>query len=366
MSGPGAGSGTRAGAGDSAADLAWDAFVDANPRASYLQLSGWARTKAANGWRPWAVEADTPGGLIGARVLLRRPKGVPWTFAYAPRGPLAVSWDEPGIAAFTERLHGAGRPAERISHLRIDPEIELNGPSDLDGNARRTLAALGWRPAPQIQPSVSRVIDLAPDEAALWNALRGKWRQYVNRARSGGVRIEERGRDDLAAFHAIMTATSARTGTPIRTEGSYRAIWDAFAPSGRVRLLFAVAADGTPEAVLFLVRAGTRVVEPYGGMTNDGAVSRANYLLKWEAIRSSKAAGGSSYDMWGLVHPGIRQFKEGFGGREVRLIGAFDLDLRPVGARLYRLVERRRGPRRSSEGSGPGAGAGPSDRSGAG
>ena len=39
-------------------------------------------------------------------------------------------------------------------------------------------------------------------------------------------------------------------------------------------------------ATLFLVRCGTRVVEPYGGMTLDGGESRANYLLKWEAIRS--------------------------------------------------------------------------------
>jgi peptidoglycan pentaglycine glycine transferase (the first glycine) len=351
-------SGTGAGAGDSAADLAWDAFVDANPRATYLQLSGWARSKAANGWRSWAVSAETPGGPIGARVLLRRPRGVPWTFAYAPRGPLVATWDDASIDAFTERVRGAGRPAERISHLRIDPEIELDGPEDVDGGTRQALAALGWRPAPQVQPGATRVIDLAPDEPALWSDLRGKWRQYVNRARSGGVRIEERGRDDLAAFHAIMTETSARTGSPIRTEGSYRAIWDAFAPGGRARLLFALAADGTPEAALFLVRAGTRVVEPYGGMTNAGAASRANYLLKWEAIRSSRAAGASSYDMWGLVHPGIRQFKEGFGGREVRLIGAFDLDLRHVGARLYRLAERRRGPRRISDGAGDGAGAG--------
>ncbi len=344
------------------ADAAWDAFVEANPRASYLQLSGWARSKAPNGWRSWAVEASArdvpavpgapvvpgaPAGLaIGARVLLRRPRGVPWTFAYAPRGPLATSWDAASLAAFTDRVHVAARRAERISHLRIDPEIEADGPDDAEGSTVRALATLGWRPAPRVQPSVTRVIDLAPDEATLWADLRGKWRQYVNRARSGGIRVEERGTADLPAFHAIMAETSARTGTPIRTEGSYRAIWDAFAPAGRARLLFAVAPDGTPEAALFLVRAGSRVVEPYGGMTGAGAVSRANYLLKWEAIRSSRAAGGTSYDMWGLVHPGIRQFKEGFGGREIRLIGAFDLALRPFPARLYRLAERRRGPRR--------------------
>jgi lipid II:glycine glycyltransferase (peptidoglycan interpeptide bridge formation enzyme) len=93
-------------------------------------------------------------------------------------------------------------------------------------------------------------------------------------------------------------------------------------------------------------------------MTAAGADSRANYLLKWEAIRSSRAAGGTSYDMWGLVHPGIRQFKEGFGGREIRLIGAFDLDLRSLGAWLYRTAESRRGPRRaeSAPPSGPGPG----------
>ncbi|HEY7826849.1 MAG TPA: peptidoglycan bridge formation glycyltransferase FemA/FemB family protein [Candidatus Limnocylindrales bacterium] len=338
----------------SGADLAWDAFVDANPRATYLQLSGWARTKAANGWRPWPLDGS-PG--IGARILLRRPAGVPWTFAYAPRGPLATAWDRASLAAFTERVRAEGAGSGRISHLRVDPEIELDGPDDADGSTRRYLAELGWRPAPEVQPKVTRIVDLTGDEAALWGDLRGKWRQYVNRARSGGVRIEERGREDLPAFHAIMTETSARAGSPIRTEASYRAIWDAFAPAGRVRLLFALAPDGVPQAVLFLIRAGSRVVEPYGGMTAAGAESRANYLLKWEAIRSSRAAGGTSYDMWGLVHPGIRQFKEGFGGREVRLIGAFDLDLRSLGAWLYRTAESRRGPRRA--GSAPPSGPGP-------
>ena len=333
------------------ADQAWDAFVEANPRASYLQLSGWARSKAANGWRSWAVQAEATGGTIGARILLRRPAVVPWTFAYAPRGPLAASWEAASLAAFTEAARMAAPHVGRISHLRVDPEIEVDGPDDADGSTRRSLEALGWRPAPEVQPSVTRVIDLAPDEAALWGALRSKWRQYVNRARSAGIRVEERGVEDLAAFHAIMAETSARTGTPIRTEGSYRAIWDAFAPAGRARLLFAVGPDGTPQAALFLVRAGSRVVEPYGGMTGAGAISRANYLLKWEAIRSSREAAGTSYDMWGLVHPGIRQFKEGFGGREVQLIGAFDLDLQPFAARLYRLAERLRGPRRSAAGA---------------
>ncbi len=75
------------------------------------------------------------------------------------------------------------------------------------------------------------------------------------------------------------------------------------------------------------------MVEPYGGMTQAGAESRANYLLKWEAIRRSAEAGASVYDMWGLAHAGIEQFKAGFGGREANYVGAFDLVDDPAAAR---------------------------------
>ena len=77
-------------------------------------------------------------------------------------------------------------------------------------------------------------------------------------------------------------------------------------------------------------------------MTAAGAESRANYLLKWEAIRSSREAGATSYDLWGLATGGIAHFKTGFGGREVRYIGAWDLVLSPLGRRAYELAQRGR------------------------
>jgi lipid II:glycine glycyltransferase (peptidoglycan interpeptide bridge formation enzyme) len=331
-----------------AASEAWDAFVAGHPLATYLQLSGWARVKAANGWTSRLVEAATPeGGRIGARILLRRPRAVPWAFAYAPRGPLATHWDEGALDAWGSALRAApGVGRSRVAHVRIDPEIERGGPLDRDGAAVDALRRLGWRAAPEVQPSVTRVVDLSADEEALWSDLRKKWRQYVNRARTLGVTVTEvdadADRTAFPTFHRVMTETSQRTGTPIRTERAYRDVWDAFRPGGGVRLLMARDAAGQVQAVLLLVRAGGRVVEPYGGMTLAGADSRANYLLKWEAIRTSRDAGATSYDMWGLVHPGIRQFKEGFGGREVTLIGAWDLALSTIGAAAYRLAEFRR------------------------
>ena len=86
----------------------------------------------------------------------------------------------------------------------------------------------GWRAAPSIQPSVTRVVDLSADEAALWSDLRGKWRQYVNKARSGGVTVVDADEDRLDEFHAILTETARRAGTRIRAASAYRDIWDAF------------------------------------------------------------------------------------------------------------------------------------------
>lgn len=318
----------------------WDDFVEASDPGSYLQLQGWAQVKAVNGWT--AQRIGRPG-RVGAQVLVRRPAPLPWGFAYAPRGPVAATWTADAVGEFTAALRDdLATAAGRVSHVRIDPEIEADGPLDPDGALRRALRQHGWRPAPPIQPASTRVIDLRPDEATLFGDLRKKWRQYVNKARSGGVTVVEADGDRLSEFYAIYRGTADRAGFLIRTEQAYRDVWDAFRPAGRARLLFAQTAEGEPVATLFLVRAGPRVVEPYGGMTEAGGESRANYLLKWEAIRTAREQGATSYDLWGLATGGIAHFKAGFGGREVRYIGAWDLVLDPLGRAVYEGAGRAR------------------------
>jgi lipid II:glycine glycyltransferase (peptidoglycan interpeptide bridge formation enzyme) len=337
---------------DQPAPEAWDAFVERAEPGSYLQLGAWATVKAVNGWRPvrFAVGAG-PAIEIGAQILIRRPRPLPWGFAYAPRGPVAATWSRASIGAFTAEARAGLDRVGRVSHLRIDPELEADGPHDPGGELRDALRGAGWRPAPAIQPASTRLIDLREPEAALWAGLRKKWRQYVNKARSGGVTVVDGAAEDLPTFYRIYRETADRAGFLIRAESAYQDVWRAYAPAGRARLLFARLPGGEPVAALFLVRCGGRVVEPYGGMTTAGAESRANYLLKWEAIRSSRDAGAAIYDLWGLAHPGIAHFKTGFGGREVRYIGAWDLVLDPLGRRVYamgqavriRLARRRHG-----------------------
>jgi peptidoglycan pentaglycine glycine transferase (the first glycine) len=327
---------------------AWDAYVRAQPRATYLQTAAWAAVKAPNGWRPRLVVGSSPaGGVIGAQVLVQSAPVVPWQFAYAPRGPLADRWNAAVLEAWTNRLRAGDPGLTRVATIRMDPEIEEGAALERGEDVAATLARLGWRRAPDMQPRRTRIVDLTADEDALWSDLRKKWRQYVNGARKSGVVIRD---VDPSAepgawtvFHDVMRETGQRADVPIRAASAYRDLWAAFQPNGESRLLFAEGPSGETLAVLLLVRCGTRVVEPYGGMTAAGAELRANYLLKWEAIRSSREQGATSYDLWGLVHPGITHFKQGFGGREVDYIGAWDLALSPIGSTVLRLGEASRG-----------------------
>ena len=72
------------------------------------------------------------------------------------------------------------------------------------------------------------------------------------------------------------------------------------------------------------------------------------YLLQWEAMRWARARGCATYDLWGIPDVdenqvgtdvaaaeetgvlstgmgGLYRFKRGFGGNEIRYVGAYDL-----------------------------------------
>jgi len=322
----------------------WDDYVRGHPRATYLQTSAWAQVKQATGWSSALVGAPGgAGGRFGAQLLTRPMPVVPWRFAYAPRGPLADEWHADTHRAWATALRdaaAAGGPLARTAIVRMDPEVE-DAPE-----IRSALEAGGWRRAHDMQPRRTRIVDLGADEDALWSDLRKKWRQYVNKARHSEVVIRdvdpEVETDAFDTFYAVMREVSKRTALPLRSAKTFRDVWAAFAPTGESRLLFADTKEGETVAVLLLVSCGNRVVEPYGGMTETGADLRANYLLKWEAMRTSRERGAASYDMWGLIGSGIDFFKEGFGGREVTYVGAWDLALDPIGATAFRAGERGR------------------------
>jgi peptidoglycan pentaglycine glycine transferase (the first glycine) len=319
---------------------AWNAFVEAAPFHAFPQLWEWGEVRAMSGWRPIRVAIGPSQGepLAGAQLLLRRLPLLGWHLAYVPRGPVG-GLDDPAIRdGLVGALRALGRE-ERIATVRSDPEAEQSTPYG------QALQADPWRSAPKVQPPTTRVIDLTVGEEALRADLKRKHRQYVNKAERAGVTIERLDGTTpaevigpaLADFNRIYGSTADRAGFVARQPSYYERVWSLFAPTGRVRLAFALL-DGKRVATIYHFTCGDRAVEAYGGMTDAGADARANYLLKWAAIAQFARDGFAVYDMWGLATGGIRQFKEGFGGREVTYVGARDLALRVPADAVVRVA----------------------------
>jgi peptidoglycan pentaglycine glycine transferase (the first glycine) len=317
-------------------DAAWNRFVAEASTPSFLQATPWASVKRSTGWRAARVVVDSSIGPVGAQVLVRHPRPLPKGFGYAARGPIAA-WplDRTSLAAFTEAARKAAQGLG-IAHLRIDPELE-----DPDGSIAAVLRQLGWRPAPEIQPQKTQVIDLSLSEEELLAALRKKTRQTLRKA-EGETEVVEAGPERLGEFHRTLAGTMDRVGLPFRSEAFFRKLWDAYAPHGQAKLLLAQTETRLVVSGTFLVGWGPRIVALYGGTNAEGRKLNSKYLINWEALKRAKAAGYAAYDLWGLPNEGITYFKQGWGGRQVDYVGAWDLVVDPVGARLFETAVQAR------------------------
>ena len=320
---------------------AWNAFVESAPYRSFPQLWQWGELREPFGWSPLRIAVgDDPRRppLAVAQVLLRRVPALGWRLAYVPRGPVGHLDDATTRLALFAALRSLSR-TDGVATVKVDPEATVEAPFGA------SLMSPPWRAASKVQPPRTRVIDLAPATEELHAALKRKHRQYVSKAERAGIAVErlDGGIDAATAqqalddFYRIYAHTAERAGFVARAKEYYERVWGLFAPSGHARLAFANR-DGQRLATLFHFTCGDRAAEAFGGMTDEGAESRANYLLKWASIIGFKEEGFAVYDLWGLATGGIARFKEGFGGRQVDYVGARDLPLRRAEDAALRLL----------------------------
>jgi lipid II:glycine glycyltransferase (peptidoglycan interpeptide bridge formation enzyme) len=357
----------------------WNDIIASLPQAHILQTWQWGQVKAAYGWRPffalWTatdsgradfqiaadpVELTAPAGGAAVRVqaaslvLVRNVSlggfAARLRVIYAPKGPL-LDWND--VPLRRQVLDDLKRLAKRLGaiFIKIDPDVSLgNGvPGDPDASdtplgqaVLADLAARGWvESAEQIQFRNTVLVDLHGDEDALLGNMKQKTRYNIRLAERKGVRVRAGGPQDFPLLYRMYAETSLRDGFVIRPQDYYECVWSIFMQAGMLEPLIAEV-DGEVLAAVMVFRFGSRAWYLYGMSRDQHREKMPNYLLQWEAMARARAAGCQVYDLWGAPERfedsdplwGVFRFKEGFGGRVARYLGAWDL---PDNLWMYRL-----------------------------
>lgn len=310
-----------------------------------LQLWGWGELKSRHRWSAERVLVRDGDAVVGACQLLTRALPAPLGgFVYAPRGPV-LARDAAGAltgqaspAAVADAVADFVHGSRRAVAVSIEP----------DENEFPLGAA--WRAAATpVLPARTLILDLAQDEEALLADMSKKHRQYVRKsAREESLEIRRvRTPAELDELLAVYRDTAERADFGLHEDSYYH---DAFSLLGEDAPIWASYVDGAPVAFLFLAASERTAFELYGGMNDVGQRLRANYALKWHAIREMRARGITRYDFGGLINDGVTTFKTGFSSHENLLAGSWDRPGRgytlwtrglPLAKRIVRAIKRR-------------------------
>lgn len=297
----------------------WDAAVNrlnGHPQ----QLWGWGQTKADHGWRTERLFLNRDGEVIGcAQILIRR---LPMPFralVYVPRGPACRAEDTHEVL---ESVAQYARESYAATVLSIEPDW------DAESDFAEQVRAAGFRSTENtILIPRTLILDLSRTEEELLADMSKKHRQYIRKSGREELEFREVTRAELGACLSVYKETAERAGFGIHEDSYYLDIFDNLGDASPV---YAAFQGTTMVAFLWLSASDSTAFELYGGMTEEGERLRANYALKWLAIRSMKERGVQRYDFNGLLNDGVSKFKMGWAKHENLLMGTWDKPLSPL------------------------------------
>jgi peptidoglycan pentaglycine glycine transferase (the first glycine) len=291
----------------------WDEYVLENG-GHPLQLWEWGQVKSGHGWVAERIFAYNDDVIVGAiQVLVRRLPSPFRTFAYAPRGPLVKAEFQDEFLNLVSVLVKRDHHAVALS---IEPDsIEFDKP---DGWQRSTNKVL----SPE-----TILLDITKPESELLGEMAKKTRQYIRKSATG-VKIRQiKKREEIEACLELYRQTSERAGFNLHRNQYYL---DVFTQMQDYSPIFVAYENDTPIAFLWLAISSETAYELYGGVNERGQELRANYALKWHAIRKMKEWGLRRYDFGGLVAGGVSIFKQQWSVDMTVLAGTFDKPLSPL------------------------------------
>ena len=305
----------------------WSELVE-RLEAHPLQSWQWGDLKAATG--PWTahriVLSEDGEDVAGAQVLVR---SMPFPFnaiCYLPRGPFAI--DRTRLPYVADAVAAWCKKNTKAVSVKIDPAVtELSLTS-------------GWQPSERVLVAKTAVMDITPSEDDIMKSIPNrKCRQYIRKAGRDGVVCRPGEAGDLDQILALYHATAEADGFALHEDEFYRNAFDMLDGVGQ---LFVSEYEGRMQSFLWNITTSDMAFELWGAVSDEGKRTRANYLLKWEAIKAAKERGAKRYDLNGLLNDGISDFKMLFVRDQTVWVGAYDKPLSPLYGAMNKALELRR------------------------
>ena len=327
----------------------YEKFTIKSPYRSFMQTLEIAKYRQKNGWVPYYFGVLEDDEIIAASLVLAKPTFLGKSTYIAPGGPQLDFENRPLAKYFLTNLAKFAKSHNGYV-LEISPYYELierdrNGEPVEGGfnhtKTLKTLELIGFKSLPNpSQPKYLFALDIdnkTPDE--LFMDFKRNTRNHIRKAEKMGVTIREIDKSELKKFKAITESTSERRNFTDRPLEYYEEMYDLFATKDEAKFILAEAKiDGktVPLSAAMFMLYGDEIVYLFSGSDKEYMRDyNAQYLIQWYMIKYAaehKFKRYNFYGIQGLPDPnakdqGIYEFKKGFGGHVIELIGSFELSL---------------------------------------
>lgn len=255
-------------------------------------------------------------------------------YLFVPYGPIADTKN--GFRSALKSLTDLAKTTSAI-FVRVEPRTPSQA-EFLPENAKKVK---------DIEPAETWVLDLPKEESGLKQILPSRLLRYYKNREKQGITIETSNNpDDIKYLLKLQKALANKKGITTFTEKYLRTELE------------------QPFATLYLVKQNAKIIAAglvfddeetstrynlQGAQSEEGRPLHATGILTIQLIKDAQEKGYKTFDFWGIApegagkdHPwyGFTAFKKTFNGREVKYAGTYDIILKPIRYKIFKLLQK--------------------------
>ncbi len=322
----------------------WENFVDTLEYVTPLMSYTWAEFEKSLS-SPFEALKVVDGSKVIALLPLKIVNARRGRFVYLRHAPI-LDWSNVTINTLSELFKLIKAYARE--HKAFAVRFQAYYPEDrkLEEMFKKLGALKGTNHEVDAERSVQVDLTLKLDD--IFMQMRPSTRQRIRQTEKLGIKVVEK--TDWSLFKRIFLATVARRKTWKPAAMAYLRKQFEFLSKKKMSRMFFAYYKAKPIAAGIFTYYKNMVIYHHSGSMPVKLPSM--YAIIWHVIKDAKKRGFKVLDLWGVApkdaknHPwyNLSIFKRGFGGREVKMMHAYDLVINPLWhlTRLYEKFESRK------------------------